>query len=211
MYDLGCGVGSNLAVLSSFGRTEGFDGSELAVSAAHRLGRSSVRLADLSRGVAELERLGCAPGCASLVLYADVLEHLADEQPALEIAEWLLAPGGALVVTVPAFPQLWSASDEFNHHHRRYTRDTMRAAIGDRFEIERMSYFNSLLFAPIAAARAISRRLGVAGEQEIKLPSAPVNRALAWLFSSEARLLAHADLPVGVSLLCVARRRSTRS
>jgi hypothetical protein len=141
-----------------------------------------------------------------VVLLADVIEHLDDEDSDLALADRLLAPGGALVITVPALPALWGPSDEFNHHRRRYTRTTLSRAVRQRFAIERLTYFNFLLFAPIALARAASKLARRPGHEEIGLPPAPLNLALRELFSAEAGLLARGDLPVGVSLLCVARK-----
>jgi SAM-dependent methyltransferase len=204
LYDLGCGVGANLPVLREFGHAVGLDGSELAVRAAHHHGRGDVHLADLAHGVAALS--GHAAGSAAVVLFADVLEHLDDEGPALALADHLLGPGGVLLVTVPALPALWGPSDEFNHHRRRYTRATLAGAIRRTFTVERLTYFNSLLFAPIAAARAVSRLARRPGHEEIGLPPAPVNALLRGIFSAEAALLTRTDLPLGVSLLCVARK-----
>lgn len=205
LFDLGCGVGGNLHVLARRGPALGFDGSPLAVDAAHRLGRSNVHLADLSEGIRAIPE--AHRGNASVALFADVLEHLDDEAPAVDLAHDLLAPDGALVVTVPALPALWSASDDFNHHRRRYTRTTLRAAIARRFTVTRMTYFNSILFAPIVAARALSRLAKRPGNEEVGLPPTPINRALTRIFSSEARMLSLTNFPVGVSLLCVARKR----
>lgn len=204
LYDLGCGVGSNLAVLARYGEAIGLDGSPLAVEAAHRLGRDGVRFADLARGIDAVADYPASSG--ALVLMADVLEHLDDERPALELARHLLAPGGVFVATVPAFPMLWGPSDEFNHHRRRYTRRTLRAAVSQVFRVERMSYFNAALFPAVVVARALSRRLNRPGSEEIGLPPAPVNAALTRLFRAERHLLARTDLPFGVSLLCIARR-----
>lgn len=204
LYDLGCGVGSNLPVLERFGAAVGIDGSELAVEAAHRLGRTGVRFADLSQGIDAIADIPAASG--SVVLMADVLEHLDDELPALKIAKHLLKPGGLFIATVPAFPMLWGPSDEFNHHRRRYTRATLDAAVSKVFRVERLSYFNTSLFPGVVVARALQRRLKRHGAEEIALPPGPVNAALTRLFSAERHVLSRADLPFGVSLLVVARR-----
>ena len=52
----------------------------------------------------------------------DVLEHIEDDAGALAAARDALAPGGRLLLTVPAMPCLWSRHDEANCHFRRYTR-----------------------------------------------------------------------------------------
>ena len=59
-----------------------------------------------------------------------MLEHLDDDRAALAELRRVVRPGGALVVTVPAHPRLWSRHDELNHHRRRYTRASLRAAAG---------------------------------------------------------------------------------
>jgi SAM-dependent methyltransferase len=207
LFDLGCGSGSNLPVLAKFGDAVGLDGSPRAVECAHRRGRDAVQLADLSAGVGALGAY--APGSASLVLFADVLEHLDDEQPALAIADYLLAPGGALVVTVPAFGFLWGPADDFNHHRRRYSRTTLSRVIETRFRVARASYFNFFLFPTIALARTFQNLSHRSGGDEAELPGPAINAALRAVFSAEALWLRRANRPVGVSLLCVARKPRT--
>ena len=63
-----------------------------------------------------------APGSFDLAVCLDVIEHLQDDRGALRELRRVLAPGGALLVTVPAYQWLWSGHDEINHHHRRYNR-----------------------------------------------------------------------------------------
>ena len=203
LYDLGCGVGANLEMLERFGPAVGYDGADTAVALAHSLGRTNVYKADLSLGEAALSDAQ-PPG--GVVLLADVLEHLDDEGPALALAARLLVPGGILIATVPALPWLWGPPYEFNFDLRRYTRRALAAVIAPRFRIRRMTFFNSLLLGPIAAMRFASRLLRLPGVEEAKLPSRPVNALLRMIFSAEAPLVARADLPLGVSLLCVAQK-----
>ena len=203
LYDLGCGVGANLELLEQFGPAVGYEGADAAVALAHSLGRANVHKADLALGEAALAD---TPPPGGVVLFADVLEHLEDERPALALAARLLLPGGILIATVPALPALWGPADEFNHHRRRYTRRSLVAAIEPRFRIRRVTYFNSLLLGPIAAIRLLERVLRLPGAEEARLPSRPVNALLKRIFAAEAPLLQRTDLPIGVSLLCVAQK-----
>lgn len=204
LYDLGCGVGSNLDVLAAFGPAVGYDGSQEAVALAHSLGRANVHLADIT--VDNLPE-NATEGSGSVVLLADVLEHLDDEAPALSLASRLLSPGGVLVATVPAFAALWGPADVFLHHRRRYTRRQLTKAVQRYLSVERASYFNFLLFGPIAAVRLLSRILPYGGSAEDRLPPPPVNAALRAVFSAEVLVVRRGGFPLGVSLLCVARKR----
>ena len=68
------------------------------------------------------------------------------------------APGGHLVITVPAFMWLWSHNDDINAHVRRYTAGELRAKMeAAGFRIQRMTYNNFFVF-PMAAAMLILRR-----------------------------------------------------
>jgi len=114
-----------------------------------------------------------------------------------------------LVATVPAFTWLWSRHDDAHEHKRRYTHQQLKALLnGAGFEVERCSYFNTLLFPPIALVRLGRRILGIEGDGtgDIALPGDFLNSLLYALFSFERRLLQVTNLPIGVSLLIVARR-----
>ncbi|HEY1697574.1 MAG TPA: class I SAM-dependent methyltransferase [Polyangiaceae bacterium] len=203
IYDLGCGVGANLPVLQRFGPTIGVDGAKEAVTFCHERGFAEVHQADLGR----LE--GLVPGSASLVVLADVLEHLDDERPCLEAVHDLLAEGGALVVTVPAYMFLWGPGDVLVHHKRRYTERRLREVVAPVFDVEWTSYFNTFLFGATAVARFAERLLDRPGHEAAGVPPGPVNGALRAIFSAERHLLRrHVHLPFGVSILCIARRRA---
>jgi SAM-dependent methyltransferase len=204
LYDLGCGVGANLPVLEKFGPTLGIDMSPEAVAFCKERGATNVLQADLNH----LEGVPDASG--SVVVLADVIEHLDDEGPCLRAAQRALAPGGALIVTVPAYMFMWSPSDDLNHHKRRYTAGSLRRAIEPIFEIEHLTYFNTLLFAPILGGRMLEKVLKRGGDDMAVIPTGPLNAALCRVFELEAKVVTNRRLPFGVSLLCIARKRGER-
>jgi len=110
-------------------------------------------------------------------------------------------PGGALVVTVPAHPRLWSRHDELNHHRRRYKRATLRAAaVGGGWRVARLTHFNSLLLPAAAALRRFDRGDG------LEIPPAPLNRALELpLEAGRVAIGAGVSFPFGLSLLAELR------
>lgn len=201
LYDLGCGVGANLPVLEKFGPTLGVDLSPEAIEFCKRRGRGNVALANLN----VLEVL--ADNSGSVAMLADVVEHLDDPMPCLEAAYRALKPGGALIVTVPAYKFLWGPSDVVAHHKRRYTAPELRKLLEPLFEIEHITYFNTLLFGLITAGRFGEMLLQRRGDDGAKLPPALVNAVLETIFRVEARVVPRHNLPFGVSLLGVARKR----
>ncbi|MEY2554627.1 MAG: hypothetical protein QOC57_2487, partial [Ilumatobacteraceae bacterium] len=70
-----------------------------------------------------------APGSYDTVVLLNVLEHIADDHRALGDIYESLAPGGKIVVWVPAFEALYGKFDHSIGHYRRYRRDQLQAVI----------------------------------------------------------------------------------
>jgi len=101
-------------------------------------------------------------GRYGLVLMLDVLEHVDDDRSALrDTVSSFLAPGGWLLVSVPAGELLFSRHDELLGHKRRYTPARLRALVEDAglAIVERGELFSSLL-APRALAKLGELGLG---------------------------------------------------
>jgi hypothetical protein len=149
-----------------------------------------------------------------------VLEHLPDDEDALRRARRALEPGDReclLLFTLPAFPILWSAWDDIEKHKRRYTLPTARR-LAERagFDVVRITYFFFPLFFAAGAVKCLrsARDLvkpapfptSIRELTETKMPPG-LNTAMLWLLSAEKAWLKDHDLPLGTSLLCVARPR----
>ena len=204
ILDIGCGTGGMIPLLSAYGRVTGIDPAEAAIhySRQHHNGEAELIQMDFPREVP-------AAGGFDLITLFDVLEHLDDDAQALARASGLLRRGGTLVVTVPAHRYLWSPHDEINLHRRRYERPELRARLEEAgFRIQRLTYYNTLLFPFIYAARLLRRQVTRRGDRrsDFRIGNDWVNDRLADLFASERALLKRLDLPLGVSLLAVARK-----
>jgi SAM-dependent methyltransferase len=204
LLDLGCGAGAFAGELGEMGRVTAFDLSPEAMVWTRRRG-----LRDLCLGNAE--RLPFCSAGFDAVAAVDIVEHTDDSRTLGEIAR-VLKPGGVALIHVPAFPVLWGEHDEVNHHRRRYRRATLRAAIAaSGLVVERLSYVNCLLFPAVLAVRLAKR-----GWRRLRPPHPPAaeiydlpawaNGALTALLGLERTTLRRVDLPVGVSLLCLARK-----
>ena len=200
VLEVGCGTGHNLAMLGKFGE---LDASELDSSAralsTKRLGREvkEAKLPDLSM----FKR-----NSYDLIALLDVLEHVPDDLGSLRAIHRRLKPGGALLLTVPANPWMWSAHDAAHHHFRRYTSKQLEELfLRSGLEVELLSYFNTLLYPLIAAARIVGKLLRRQSSDD-KLPGNAVNTVLNKIFGLEAAMLGRVPMPFGVSLIAVVRR-----
>jgi SAM-dependent methyltransferase len=68
-------------------------------------------------------------GPVSTVVAINVLEHIEDDSGALRSLSRLVEPGGTIVLWVPGYMQLYGDFDRRVGHVRRYTPETLRAAI----------------------------------------------------------------------------------
>lgn len=140
----------------------------------------------------------------------DVLEHVDDDREALAECRRALRPGGALFVTVPQHPWMWSSADDYAHHVRRYTRRELVAKLnGAGLEPLRITSFVTLLLPLMALSRIAERRsrrpYDPVAEHE---RSAGVRRPLEATMRMETALIRRGvSLPAGGSLLAVAVRR----
>jgi hypothetical protein len=133
----------------------------------------------------------------------------------------VLAPGGHLLVTVPAFMFLWSRNDVLNAHERRYTAGELRQKLGAAGFVARRVTYNNFFVFPLAALLIAARR-GTqhapelrshhtsAEEYQVEMePASPlVNAALTLVGRLEAGLLGAVDLPWGTSLIALAQKRA---
>jgi SAM-dependent methyltransferase len=206
ILDVGCGTGTMLTELRRFGDVHGVDTEAAAVEFCHSRGESQVQLA--SGG-----GLPHPDDSFDVVTLLDVIEHVDDDQTLLAEARRVIAPGGSLFVTVPAYRWMWGAQDEIAHHKRRYTRAQLRDSLTRAgFRVERASYFNTILFPPIAAIRLVRRVLPEPAELQSDFhynEPGRLNTALTRVFARESAIVSKHDLPFGVSILALATLPTT--
>jgi ubiquinone/menaquinone biosynthesis C-methylase UbiE len=208
VLDLGCGAGEMLEPLTDFGEVVALDYSKVALDFCRERGARSTVGGDAMR-------LPFRDGVATLAALVDAIEHLPDDEAALREAHRVLAPGGTLLVTVPAYEILYSDNDRVAHHLRRYTARELAAKV-ERAGFERVwtTYYNTTLLPLIATFL-----LGVKAKQAL-WPSPPeakrdnlhvpfpalLHRALAKLLELEGRVAERVRLPFGHSIVCLAVR-----
>ena len=198
ILEIGCGTGHNLAMLSGFGHVDGLElDDEARALSEKRLGREIMR--------APLPELADVPDAYyDLIGAFDVIEHIDDDRASLASIAAKLKPGGKFIMTVPAHQWMWTAHDVANHHKRRYSKSGLKALIdGSPMRLEKVGYFNSLLF-PVAVAERAASKLRGKDSGDVTLPPAPLNAALEKVFAAERYLVGRFPLPPGLSLFAVA-------
>jgi SAM-dependent methyltransferase len=79
------------------------------------------------------------------LISTNVLEHIRNHEASLRFAYEVLAPGGRLILLVPAMPSLFSSFDSGLEHHRRYNAGTLRLLLEQTgFMVEVSRYMNVL-------------------------------------------------------------------
>lgn len=205
VLDVGCGTGFVLAALEAAGmRATGID----MHLAALRLARARVR------GPLFLSDAAALPFLADfdVVTLFDVIEHAVDDVGVLRQAARVLTPGGHVVVTAPAGPDLWTPYDDAAGHKRRYDRGMLVAALeGAGFAVAYAGYFNCLpLIAQTLYRRIVSPAADGATDavaivrQTLRVPPTPLNAAFGFLMRLEAPLR-RLSWVRGGSLVAVAR------
>jgi SAM-dependent methyltransferase len=131
------------------------------------------------------------------VMLSNVLEHIEDDATAVRQFRAVLPVGGRLVILVPALMSLYGSIDEAIGHYRRYDPAMLRGVLETNgFEVESVEWLNLLGIPGWFVNSRLLRRRAVPGLQ-IRL----YDRIAPLL----ARLESNIKLPVGMSLLAVAR------
>jgi SAM-dependent methyltransferase len=153
-----------------------------------------------------------------LVGMFDVLEHIQDDASVLRSIRNMLAPGGAICITVPAHESLWSYFDVAARHARRYMFEDLAKKLTDAgFIVEYQTEFMSWIYPLVWLGRRLNRyrfRVGLSNNSELTeadfriVPG--VNRLLDRALAGEVEMIRNRRrISLGVSILAVGRKPLT--
>lgn len=209
VLDAGCGTGAMLNDLGKGCRAVGLDYSGMALSLTRQRG-----CRELVRGT--VTSLPFADSTFDVVLSLDVLYQpsVEDDVEALREMRRVLKPGGALILSLPAYGiHGGGGGDRRRNTKRRYTRRLVRkrlAAAG--LAVERITYRGAAALPATAAYGLVKRRLDRPGARPVAAGREPsgahpfVNRVMQEVMRAESRVLKSVDLPFGTSVYCVAKK-----
>ncbi len=141
-------------------------------------------------------------GSCEAVYCLNVIEHIPDDSAALRALWRVTAPGGHLLVVVPAFQMLFNNNDRLVGHVRRYgRRELLERLRSTDWVVDRCRYGDCLGFAAALAYRLLGRHVdGV-------LKPGQINLYDRWLFPASRRLDAVFGPLLGKNLVVFAHRR----
>jgi SAM-dependent methyltransferase len=124
LLEVGCGAGALLFDLAESGfACDALETSADAFELATELHRDSPLVAIYRREDAAWAE------AFDYVLAFEVLEHIEDDSAALARWRSWLKPDGCLMLSVPAHPSMWNASDVWAGHYRRYHRSGLTSLL----------------------------------------------------------------------------------
>lgn len=140
---------------------------------------------------------------ADIFLLTDVLEHIENANDFFKQICDFGKENDLVIITVPAFMQLWSGHDVFLKHFRRYTKKSLINELQDMpIEILEIKYLYQTLFLPAYLYRKI---FGSKSSSQLKKNNRMIDFFLNSLLKFEH--YSKLKLPFGISILLIAKVR----
>jgi len=194
LLNVGCGAGyfNQLALHSGF-KVIGYEPDPVAFTIAARQNHENLEL--VCGDLFAIPRTTMA----NIVVLHDVLEHIDAENAAIERISELLTNDGILIISVPALDGLFGFHDEQLGHFRRYSKTSLRRALRNRFDVGKIRYLGFFAIPGVFFFSCLRQR-------EYPKASLESSSILSRIFGKVMKIEQHLALPLGTSLLVMARK-----
>ena len=142
--------------------------------------------------------------CVDVVVALNVLEHIKDDQLALRQILRILKPGGALVLEVPAGPELYDNYDRLLCHYRRYSMKHVSSIVrAEGYSISAKSHLGCFIYPAFWAVKwlgKITEDNGPINKEAIEtnIKKSGASRLIKFLTNLELKLGTAVSYPFGI-------------
>ncbi|MFC1598370.1 class I SAM-dependent methyltransferase [Patescibacteria group bacterium] len=197
ILDIGCGSAAELETLFPFGQITALDNNPQIIK---RLKHQYTTIC------CDISSANLKPATFDSIVAFDVLEHIKNQASALKNIHHALKDDGHFILTVPAYPALYSQHDRALNHKRRYTRHTLLNVLEQNgFDCIAIGHWNSALFPLIAIKRLLGKKIQP-GESELRPIITPLNTLFKYLLLIEAAIATRIPLPFGISIWAICKK-----
>lgn len=207
ILNIGCGTGRTSEILEKFGTVKSVEYDH----DLYEICKNKIQI-DIIKG--SITDLPFAENTFDMVCAFDVIEHVEDDQKAVNEMFRVCKPNGHLYILVPAFQSLWSEHDVLSHHFRRYKYKSLKRLFNNLGGQEiYTTYFNTLLFFPIYFIRIIKNKINLKSKHVIDktdvdlFKNSRLNVIFELIFSFERKLLNFFTFPFGVSIALIWKKK----
>jgi len=204
VMDIGCGTGMLLEDLEKIGFATGLDFSMVALEYCRNRDIKNL-------GRADVRNIPIRSNSVDVITALDLIEHIEDDHGLMDEFFRILKPGGIAIMTVPAHKKLWSGHDIALHHFRRYEKPEFRALVeGAGLKPVKYTYGMATAYVPAIIIRNLKKVFRRADNVNSSTDEFPIpswlNSTLRKSVELESAWLRKRNLPIGLSILCVATK-----
>lgn len=202
ILDVGCGTGGTTKFLQKYGKVTGVEKNIIAINLA-----KSQRLTIIK---GEAENLPFNNETFDLVTFFDVLYHkdVGNVEKAVREGKRILRPLGYLIITDSAFELLRGKHADSVFEKRRFTLNNLENRLTKNgFIITKSSYIFMSVFPFVFIKRVIVDRFINQDNSDVFNPPGIINNLLKLIIKMEALLVGYLKLPLGSSLIILARKK----
>ncbi len=193
VMDVGCGSGILTKQLLQQGyKVVSIDGDKDAVAYTKKVNKETY-FVDITKKIRVRQK-------AEVLVLADVIEHIKDDDAAVKSVADFMRPDDRLVISVPALQFFWTKNDEVRFHFRRYSKKGLRSLVEKHgLRVQKMRYWNMAGIPAIVWQKLTGTYVNYVAMSESRM-----NKFLLQYFLKVENKL---PVPVGLSLLCVAVKK----
>ena len=145
-----------------------------------------------------------------VLIMLNVLEHIDDDQKAIQKAYHLVKPGGHLIVEVPACPSLFDSYDKELLHFRRYKLSELENKLTNvGFVVKKKSHLGFLLFPFFSTVKLINRIFFSRNVKPVvkrRASATSSNFIVSFITRFESMYMSEMSLPIGIRAVINAKK-----